>query len=717
MAILIPSLEAAKIAKQKPTEGEVFLLEFLATHFDDKVEVYFQPCFNGDRPDIVLMSPDLGVIIIEVKDWKLSLYDIDNNNKWSVRHISQRVKSPFQQVYAYKKNFFEIHVNGLLEKSLKSEAFFKVIKTYVYFHDGSKSSVENLYRQNLERLNTESRNNEDAYRSKKIDYAAYEEKRDWIERGKHRFERDVSFALYKEKLAKITFPIKAKNSIFDEAVYNEFKRLLNPPYHYASEGKPPSYSDKQGKLIQSTVKARAKICGLAGSGKTVVLAGRAVNAHKRHKGRVLILTFNITLGSYIHDKISAVREDFPWSAFDINNYHRFITAALNNSSIEIKIPEHLHYDGNDSTEARRMAAERDRYLESKYYSNLALFENEEIKTMYDTILIDEIQDYKPEWIKMIRSYFLEKDGEMLLFGDEKQNIYKRALDGERRSKVVEGFGSWVKLTKSYRYAKDSPIIPLVDSFQKVFLLQEYEIDSDESFQLSLTNVGIQGYNTFDRRNLAPIARQIINIAKENKLHPNDISIISSQEIVLRELDHILRTSDTHKERTLCAFPSLEVSKHPKYAKKYQEISSAKKKGFNLNSGVMKLSSTHSFKGFESPLIFLLVNNKDSPEMVFTGLTRAKENLVVFMEQDSPYLEFFSKHLNRLEVSVDASTALAAALDPTPIAVKNPPPKQAKIYDNKREVSEDLMDSRLMLPGSYGQEEDDKKHVDLNEKLP
>lgn len=36
-----------------------------------------------------------------------------------------------------------------------------------------------------------------------------------------------------------------------------------------------------------------------------------------------------------------------------------------------------------------------------------------------------------------------------------------------------------------------------------------------------------------------------------------------------------------------------------------------------------------------------------------------------------------------------------------IAVKNPPPKQAKIYNNKREVSEDLMDSRLMLPGSYG----------------
>ncbi|OEZ65335.1 UvrD/REP helicase [Janthinobacterium sp. HH103] len=668
MAILIPSLEAAKIAKQKPTEGEVFLLEFLetTTTLDDDVEVYFQPCFNGDRPDIVLMSPNLGVIIIEVKDWNLSLYGIDTNNKWSVRAIYQRVKSPFQQVYAYKKNFFEIHVNGLLEKSLKSPTFFKAIKTYVYFHHGSKKDIENLYSPHLDRLHDESRRNVEDYKTKKIDFDVYEKKREWIERGKHRFERDVSFFLHRDNLAKITFPIKEKERIFDESVYNEFKRLLNPPYHYASEGKPPSYSDKQGRLILSAVKARSKICGLAGSGKTVVLAGRAVNAHKRHGGRVLILTFNITLGSYIHDKISAVREDFPWSAFDISNYHRFITIALNNSGIEIEIPEPLQYDGNDPITARRIAGERDRYLESTYYSNLALFDGEEVKTMYDTILIDEIQDYKPEWIKIIRSYFLEEEGEMLLFGDEKQNIYKRALDGERRSKVVEGFGSWVKLTKSFRYTNDSPIIPLVDSFQKAFLLQDYEIDSDESFQLSLTNVGIQAYNTFDRRNLTPLAGQIIEIAKENKLHPNDISIISSQEIVLRELDHVLRTSETHRERTLCAFPSLEVTQHPKYSKNYQEISAAKKKGFNLNSGVMKLSSTHSFKGFESPLIFLLVNNRDSPEMVFTGLTRAKENLVVFLEENSPYFDFFRKHLNKLEFSQVKSAASGPALEPTPI---------------------------------------------------
>ena len=651
MAILIPSLEAAKRAKQQPTEGEIFLLEFLANKFGDGVEVYFQPCFNGDRPDIVLISPNAGVIIIEVKDWNLDLYGIDSNNKWSVKAISQRVKSPFQQVYAYKKNFFEIHVNGLLEKCLKSPNFFGLLKTYVYFHYGSKQAIESLYEPHLDRLREQSLRNAEDFKSGKKDFEAYDKTREWIKNGKYRFERDMSFALHRDRLDKISFPITEKESIiFDQSVYNEFKRLLSPPFHYASEGRQPNYSDKQSRLIKSAAQARSKICGLAGSGKTVVLAGRAVNSHKRHDGRVLVLTFNITLCSYIHDKISAVREDFPWSSFDISNYHRFVTTALNNSGVEINIPDEFQYDGGDFVLARQIAERRDRYLEETYYSNLRIFEDEEVKTKYETVLIDEIQDYKPEWIKIIRSYFLEEDGEMLLFGDEKQNIYKRALDGERRSKVVEGFGAWIKLTKSYRYKAQSPIIPLVDAFQRSFLLQDYEFDADESFQLSLTSIGVQAYGTFDRNDLAQLAEKIIDIAKGNMIHPNDISIISSQEFILRELDHILRTSDRHKERTLCTFPSREVTRHPKYSKKYQEISSSKKKGFNLNSGVMKLSSIHSFKGFESPFIFLLVNNKDSPEMIFTGLTRAKENVIVFLEESSPYFEFFSKHLNEFEGS-------------------------------------------------------------------
>ncbi|MNV04414.1 DNA helicase IV [compost metagenome] len=460
----------------------------------------------------------------------------------------------------------------------------------------------------------------------------------------------MSISLHKENLRKIKFPLKGNEATFDDGVYREFRRLLNPPLHYANEGKDFNYSAKQLRLITSKAGDRTKICGLAGSGKTVVLAGRAVNAHKRHGERVLVLSFNITLASYIHDKISAVRSDFPWSAFDISTYHRFITSALNNAEIEVIVPDHLNYDGPDKTVARNASVELDEYLEKKYYTNLNIFDDVKIGYKYDTILIDEIQDYKPDWIKIIRANFLEEKGEMILFGDEKQNIYKRSLDAERRSKVVEGFGSWEKLTKTFRYIEQSPILPLIDAFQERYLSQAYELDEDESFQLSLTNIGIQGYQIFDNLDLARVAHQIISLAKAAEIHPNDITIVSSNDSILMELDYHIRNGEGHSERTLCSFPSKEATNHPKYSRHYRKISTNKKKAFNLNSGVIKLTSTHSFKGFESPYVVLLVNAKDSPEMVYTGLTRAKQNVLIFLDQDSPYIGFFESHLSQLQLT-------------------------------------------------------------------
>ncbi len=60
---------------------------------------------------------------------------------------------------------------------------------------------------------------------------------------------------------------------------------------------------------------------------------------------------------------------------------------------------------------------------------------------------------------------------------------------------------------------------------------------------------------------------------------------------------------------------------------------------------MKLSSIHSFKGFESLFIVLIVHDNDNPEMILTGLTRAKENIVVYVEKNSPFLKFFRSHLD------------------------------------------------------------------------
>jgi hypothetical protein len=116
---------------------------------------------------------------------------------------------------------------------------------------------------------------------------------------------------------------------FDEAIYASIRRYLRPPFHPAKDGEPQSYPREQAKLIASRP-GQQKIRGVAGSGKTMVLARRAVAAHKRTGGPVLILTYNITLRNYIHDKISRVREDFGWDRFTIIHFHEFFKSMANN---------------------------------------------------------------------------------------------------------------------------------------------------------------------------------------------------------------------------------------------------------------------------------------------------------------------------------------------------------------------------------------------------
>lgn len=82
MAQLIPSIEKIKKFKVPPTEGELTLLTFLEPTLDDSFEVYFNPYLNGDRPDVLIMRKGYGVMVIEVKDWNLDNFKLDEKKKW-----------------------------------------------------------------------------------------------------------------------------------------------------------------------------------------------------------------------------------------------------------------------------------------------------------------------------------------------------------------------------------------------------------------------------------------------------------------------------------------------------------------------------------------------------------------------------------------------------------------------------------------------------------
>lgn len=637
MALIFPSFENIERLKVSPTDGETFLLHHLVDNMDDDIEVFFQPFLNGDRPDIILIKKDSGVSIIEVKDWVLDSYKIDENNKWSVRKNGQRIKSPFQQVFGYKHNLFNLHINGLLEKKVKNNNFYKLIKVYVYFHGQSKNDIKSIFSNPINFIGSElNANNKNFFdissEDKKFRFEGYEKQRIYLKNKKDKLERDKNiYAIIGESLKKISLPTQSENGLFDIRIYDEFKRYLQPPYHTLEEGKEIIYEKRQVQFSESK-NTHEKIKGVAGSGKTVVLAKRAVNAHKRHNDKVLILTYNMTLRSYIHDRISDVRDGFSWGSFTIINYHQLITQTLNELNIEIE---------NNTNSSKYFNSG---YLDQKYYSNINVFKKHKSKIYkYKSIFVDEIQDFKPEWIKIIRRYFLEPDSEMVLFGDEKQNIYERDMDEDKNIKIVQGFGRWKRLNKSIRHKQDSHILKLAKSFQQYYLNETYNIDKYEQnpIQSGLIGLGLNKVTTYSNDDLDCLVSTIFENIKSKNIHPNDVTILCSKTSTMRDIDYIIRKK--FNEKTLTTFETKEMFESP-LSKDIDNIRKNKKIGFNLNNGLLKLSTIHSFKGYESPTIFLIIDENDHNEMIYVGITRAKFNIMIFLHEESKYKDFFSATL-------------------------------------------------------------------------
>ncbi len=627
MAVIYPDLENIQRLKVEPTPGEWNLISYLKDHLDDTYEVFFNPYLDGDRPDFIILKRHCSAFIIEVKDWDLKSYKITENNKWVVfdGFKSSSKASPQSQAFRYKKNLYDLHLPVVGMSILTNPNFFNLVHCFVYFHNSDKCVIDSLYSPAEERQKEEQSRLNQAQKEKAFDSYDKESKR--LDRKKSNLQRDKNMSFGGDRLANLVKNIKKNptNKLFDENVYRDFKRRLTPPEHTLNQGVPIKFDNKQLSLTNSK-NEKGKIKGVAGCGKTSILSQRAINASQRHNSTVLILTFNITLKNYIRDKISDIQGKRDFSSFEISNYHQFFNSQVNNT-------------GQDFGELIEKYGIERLYL-------IDVFQGMDV-TKYQTILVDEIQDYQSEWVKIILDNFLQEDGEMILFGDESQNIYQRNF--ARSPVIAQGFWQWIKLTRSYRASFDSPLNQLFKDFQLKFLVEKH---SDiELTDVSPTQLGF-GF-CFLKYEEATVGGwkelvfySIKSYIRSYDLHPNDIVILSSKISLLRQLNELW----IEGEKTHCMFETYEelaecTSKSAVEIKELDEneinilvnqnkedvdrVRRAKKSHFYANSGLIKLSTIHSYKGLESKTVFYVMGEKDDPESVYTSITRTSENLVVF----------------------------------------------------------------------------------------
>ena len=718
MASFYPSLETIAKFKVPPTEGERTLLDFLGRVLDDSYEVYFNPYMNGDRPDVLIMREGNGVLIIEVKDWNLDNFTLNEKKKWVYTSNGSVVKSPIDQVLKYKNNLFDLHVDKLLEKKINDIRHFRIVACAVYFHCASQQKVENLL------VNP---------------YKDDRRYQDFLKYNVDLIGRDGLLEVRFNEILQKRYLSKDKRSfLFTGELYDNFKRILSPSVHMKAQGIPYNYSDKQKEIIygrwengELKIQLEQRVRGVFGSGKTTVLAARAVQAYKRalernNTPRILILTFNITLKNFIHDKLMRVDETFPLESFIIINYHSFINAELNNLNIDIIVPENY---------PKERVGE---YLEQNYYSNISLFEEHKAGIVkYDAVLIDEIQDYHRPWMDIIKNYFRDPQGDYVLFGDVKQNIYGQPTQQKDVVTNVRGVNEL-----KYCYRSEFKVRDLAQAFQSNVFRDKYDLDDfsengtwnfmgQEQQKEGLINY-IFLSNTDSIVALYNIIRDNI-LNTSNNISPNDITILGYTANQLRLFDcyyryasrertnsmletieamymthlnyygkdmenadgwfknisahltkklfpnrNVLYDNDLVKIRqhiaklftifdlyssyseffinrlkeecSVCGISSgaffafvkhyeeeLVVFKSIVYSHNYKTIRDNKKLHFWMNSGTIKISTINSFKGWESEVVFLIIEpkyersttfNMSFDELLYTGLTRSKRNLIV-----------------------------------------------------------------------------------------
>src|SRR5690606_28035310 len=89
----------------------------------------------------------------------------------------------------------------------------------------------------------------------------------------------------------------------------QIQTWLRPPMHFLEQLSSLELNNQQRRFAKPASRKHQRVRGVAGSGKSLVLAQRAANLAEAGK-RVLMVSFNITLWHYLRDLVSRTSNRF-----------------------------------------------------------------------------------------------------------------------------------------------------------------------------------------------------------------------------------------------------------------------------------------------------------------------------------------------------------------------------------------------------------------------
>jgi hypothetical protein len=566
---------------------------------DDYLCWYDVPIGEKTRhPDFVIFHPSRGLLVLEVKDWKLdTIRQIDKQdvvlltNRGLVNEMNPLVQA----------RQFMFQVTNLLERdpqlvwptgSLKGKVFFPyghgVVLTNISRLAFDKTDLGEVLPPHLVICQDE------MYES--VDAEAFQ-KRLW-------------------EMFPIKFTHKLSLPQIDRVRWHLFPEIRMPEQRSLfaeNDSRPEEIPDilrlmdlQQEQLARSLGEGHRVIHGVAGSGKTMILGYRAEHLARSAIKPILVLCYNKTLAAML---AAVMKEKGISGKVHVLNFHAWCGRQLDAYGIDR--PKGLSGDALFEEMVNRVV----RGVERRAIPS----------GQYDAIMIDEGHDFRPEWFKLVVQMVNPDSNSLLVMYDDAQSIY----GGSRKRKFsfasvgIKAQGRTTVLKLNYRNTQEILAVAraLADD-----LLAEREADEDEAPTVQPVAAGRKGPPPL-LIELPTLDAEAVRIAEILQDEHRTGTRWSEMAVLYRHWEVMARVTDVLKRKGI-PFECPQQSKR-----------------FAPGADCVKVVTMHSSKGLEFPLVCIPAlgaphkKNESAQEearLLYVAMTRATRQLVMTHGVDSQF---------------------------------------------------------------------------------
>ena len=365
---------------------------------------------------------------------------------------------------------------------------------------------------------------------------------------------------------------------------------------------------QQEQLARSLGEGHRVIHGVAGSGKTLILGYRCLHLARALNKPILVLCYNITLAARLR---SLLQELDIQGKVNVYHFHDWCGEQLRNYHVA------------------RPEAGKD-YAEQLVTRVIEAVDQGQIpKGQYGAVMIDEGHDFAPDWLRLVVDMVDPDSNSLLLLYDDAQSIYHngKTLDFSLSSVGIQARGRTTVLRLNYRNTEE--ILGFAYRFAQQYL-SATEQDEDHVPLIEPESAG--------RRGSEPAIRLFASFDEE-----------------ARYIAHLFR--QMHAERDtpwadMCVtYPANWMGE---ILQRHFEAAgipchwlhdSQSKRRFRPNNNSVKLMTMHSSKGLEFPLVAVAgvgfmpqphAEPSDDAKLLYVAMTRATENLLITSHRQNTF---------------------------------------------------------------------------------